>query len=546
LVLQRELKFENSLLRLEAKVAELLVAGVIAIPSLSWDPESSDARERDAIRRIGTIFGAYQVHTWYWELSEMLRKFLMVGLLIFVSPGEPAQLGCAMLITLFFLCIHLILQPFSTRDLNNMQAVSQASLTLTLFVGLIMIIDGYIEKEAALAQSGRWGQAVRNTLQELNHFIFSTMAVTVNLTTMVVPPLLMMKNLRASLPTPAAVLLIISSKIRWVRWSIYILYLRLKVFVVKDKESAKDQLFIARHDRDGSGQVDLHEFLGMEIHEGMSKKKLKQVFRSLDTDDSGTLDYSEFAKYRATLEVRTLGAAAASGIIEGWQGKPKLVKPGSVAKPRAFAQPFLIRPTAPEPAASEQDVAKDAGSIGDDASSDKSAAKTPDVQDDVGNVETQGPPSGDFRQLMLKGTHSIRKASKTDVQEDHPELLSPLAQSRLRFLVDSSKAYNVDSEPLLLQPPPRQVSAAPEITKITARISSSSQSSGSESGAEPRLLRRHPSAFVVGQVGDFSSCSPHPLSATTLVPLHSCPRLLPPCLALPSRGEYSTHPTFFC
>jgi hypothetical protein len=51
---------------LELKVEALLASGVLAIPVLTWDPESPDVRERVAIKRIGTIFGAYQVKTWFW------------------------------------------------------------------------------------------------------------------------------------------------------------------------------------------------------------------------------------------------------------------------------------------------------------------------------------------------------------------------------------------------------------------------------------------------------------------------------------------------
>lgn len=51
---------------LTRKVENLLDFGVLSIPFLSWDPESRDMRERVAIRRIGTIFVSYQVHTWYW------------------------------------------------------------------------------------------------------------------------------------------------------------------------------------------------------------------------------------------------------------------------------------------------------------------------------------------------------------------------------------------------------------------------------------------------------------------------------------------------
>jgi hypothetical protein len=60
---------------LATKVENLLDCGVLAIPFLSWDPESRDMRERVAIRRIGTIFVSYQVHTWYWGKSILSCGF---------------------------------------------------------------------------------------------------------------------------------------------------------------------------------------------------------------------------------------------------------------------------------------------------------------------------------------------------------------------------------------------------------------------------------------------------------------------------------------
>jgi len=189
-------------LELQELVLRLLKGSVISISFLTWEPESKDKRERDAIRRLGTIFGSYQVQTWFWELCEMLRKFVMVGSLVFISPGEPAQLGVALLLTLGFLFAHLMLLPFSTKDLNAMQAISQASLAMTLFVGLMMIIDSYIKKESDLAASGPWGVDVVDPAQERNRLIFSLFAVVVNFTTMVMPPMIMANNLRNMAPSP--------------------------------------------------------------------------------------------------------------------------------------------------------------------------------------------------------------------------------------------------------------------------------------------------------------------------------------------------------
>ena len=54
--------------KLEELALSLLADKIVAIPRLKWDVDSADQREADAIRRIGTIFGAYQVECWFWEL----------------------------------------------------------------------------------------------------------------------------------------------------------------------------------------------------------------------------------------------------------------------------------------------------------------------------------------------------------------------------------------------------------------------------------------------------------------------------------------------
>jgi Ca2+-binding EF-hand superfamily protein len=53
----------------------------------------------------------------------------------------------------------------------------------------------------------------------------------------------------------------------------------------------------AKADVDNSGALDFEEFANMEEHTGMGKKDLRTIFDALDVDGSGKLDYKEFAKY---------------------------------------------------------------------------------------------------------------------------------------------------------------------------------------------------------------------------------------------------------
>jgi hypothetical protein len=190
-------KLENKMRKL---VESLLAKNVLPDPFLVWDPDSSDERERIAIRRIGTVFAAYSVATWYWEMCEMLRKLLLVGLLLFVSPGEPAQIGCGLLITLFFLFAQLIFQPFATKPMNQLQTACQVSIAISLFVGMMSRVDQYIQQEAELAASGFWGADTEGGGgQNVNSVVFSYIASVINVTTLLLPGILVMKGTWRSL-----------------------------------------------------------------------------------------------------------------------------------------------------------------------------------------------------------------------------------------------------------------------------------------------------------------------------------------------------------
>ena len=190
-------KLENKLRKL---VESLLAKNVLPDPFLVWDPDSSDERERIAIRRIGTVFAAYSVATWFWEMCEMLRKLLLVGLLLFVSPGEPAQIGCGLLITLLFLFAQLIFQPFATKPMNQLQTACQVSIAISLFVGMMSRVDQYIQQEAELAASGFWGADTEGGGgQNVNSVVFSYIASVINVTTLLMPGILVMKGTWSSL-----------------------------------------------------------------------------------------------------------------------------------------------------------------------------------------------------------------------------------------------------------------------------------------------------------------------------------------------------------
>ena len=116
----------------------LYSAGITAIPAQVWNQSEDNVAEQRIVRRLGFVLVAYRVDYWWWEALEMLRKFLMTSLLIFVYPDDPAQMAAGLFITFCFLLANMTFQPFATPSLNTLQSFSMVAQFLTLFVGIMM------------------------------------------------------------------------------------------------------------------------------------------------------------------------------------------------------------------------------------------------------------------------------------------------------------------------------------------------------------------------------------------------------------------------
>ena len=111
--------------RVQELAQELYATGVTAIPPQIWNEDSGSVdpdEEERILRRLGFIFKAYRADFWWWEATEMTRKFMMTSLLIFVYPDDPAQMAAGAMITFAFLMLNITFQPFCSKNLNSLQS----------------------------------------------------------------------------------------------------------------------------------------------------------------------------------------------------------------------------------------------------------------------------------------------------------------------------------------------------------------------------------------------------------------------------------------
>jgi hypothetical protein len=74
---------------------------------------------------------------WYFEILELLRKLLLNGFAILISPGSLMQLVLAMIVSLFYFALVLHLQPM--QDLTNNYFVAFISL-MQMFIYMISML----------------------------------------------------------------------------------------------------------------------------------------------------------------------------------------------------------------------------------------------------------------------------------------------------------------------------------------------------------------------------------------------------------------------
>lgn len=64
---------------------------------------------------------------------QMLRKFTMTCVIIFMYPEKPQQLAAGFIVTLLYLIVFIKAEPYSNPQVDKMQAASLLTQGATLF-----------------------------------------------------------------------------------------------------------------------------------------------------------------------------------------------------------------------------------------------------------------------------------------------------------------------------------------------------------------------------------------------------------------------------
>eukprot|EP00293_Proteomonas_sulcata_P001126 CAMPEP_0184319656 /NCGR_PEP_ID=MMETSP1049-20130417/109750_1 /TAXON_ID=77928 /ORGANISM="Proteomonas sulcata, Strain CCMP704" /LENGTH=772 /DNA_ID=CAMNT_0026639883 /DNA_START=231 /DNA_END=2549 /DNA_ORIENTATION=- len=126
----------------------LVKDGTIGVGTLRWGRDSEE--ERRAMDAIGFIFVAYKVENWWFELCELLRKFVLTSLMVFLHSGLAAQLVAGLLVSGFSLFFYIRVAPYASTFIERLQIMSLGTQVLVLFYGLIIHVQEVDEATTAM------------------------------------------------------------------------------------------------------------------------------------------------------------------------------------------------------------------------------------------------------------------------------------------------------------------------------------------------------------------------------------------------------------
>ena len=125
----------------------LAVVAVVLYPIGLWvlnlvllwiaSPAIISGRDTALSRSISFLYGEYDVTAFWWELAEMLRKFLLVGVFVVVEPGSILQISLGTIVCAVFLMVQLQAAPYISASDDYLACASSFSLTMLFFCSVI-------------------------------------------------------------------------------------------------------------------------------------------------------------------------------------------------------------------------------------------------------------------------------------------------------------------------------------------------------------------------------------------------------------------------
>jgi len=93
------------------------------------------------------LHSEYKPEFFWWELVEVLRRFLLVGVAVLISPGSLVQLIFGSLTSSLFLVLQVQAAPFKSKVDASLALMTSTSLVILFLGGFILKIGTLVELE---------------------------------------------------------------------------------------------------------------------------------------------------------------------------------------------------------------------------------------------------------------------------------------------------------------------------------------------------------------------------------------------------------------
>jgi len=115
-------------------------------------------------RSIEFLYREYKVSTFWWELMEMLRKFLLVGIFLMIDQGTILQIAVGTIVSAAYLMIQVQAAPYKNQMDDHLAQGTNFSLLMVFFCCVIYKYDSLTNNSQFMTSSDQEDDFVTPTL----------------------------------------------------------------------------------------------------------------------------------------------------------------------------------------------------------------------------------------------------------------------------------------------------------------------------------------------------------------------------------------------
>lgn len=110
---------------------------------MTGEDATEEAKLNNELDPISFLYASYNI--WWWEILEVIRKFVLSGFIVFVNPGSPEQSILLMVLTLFSTMLYQYFTPFRGEE-NRLAMIASYTLFFVAFASLLIKFEpGFLQ-----------------------------------------------------------------------------------------------------------------------------------------------------------------------------------------------------------------------------------------------------------------------------------------------------------------------------------------------------------------------------------------------------------------